>query len=100
MDRGLHEAFACLTEALQYTRDKNIESITPCLNYYHMPESGDREWVKEVAEITYRSGRKIYADIGGDANTAAMYDTLAVICGLKAPSSRIERIEYIEEVEE
>ena len=92
MDKGLYEAFACLTEALQYTRDKDIVSIIPCQDFFR---DGTNEYCKEVAEITYRSGKKIYADIGGDANTAAMYDTLAVICGLKAPSSAIERIEYI-----
>lgn len=98
MDKGIHGAFECLTDALQYTRDKDIKAIRPCRNYYHMPETGDREWVKEVAEIEYKNGRKVYADIGCDANTAAMYDTLAVICGLKSPSGYIERIEPIEEV--
>ena len=98
MDRGLHEAFEHLTEALQYTRDKDVVSIVPCLDYYHA--SDGREYVKEVAEITYRSGRKIYADIGGDANTTAMYDVLAVLCEQKHPSQKIERIVHIEEVKE
>ena len=95
MDKGLHEAFRHLTEALQYTRDKDVVSIMPCLDYYHA--SDGREYVKEVAEITFESGQKMYANIGGDANTTAMYDVLAVLCEQKRPSTKIERIQYIEE---
>ncbi len=97
MDKGLHEAFKHLTKALQYTRDKDVVSISACLDYYHA--SDDREYVKEVAEITFESGRKMYADIGGDANTTAMYDVLAVLCEQKRPSTKIERIQHIKEVE-
>ena len=99
MDKGLHNAFKHLTQALQYTRDKDVVSIVPCFDYYHVSHD-DREYVKEVAEITYKSGRKMYVDIDCDANTTAMYDVLAVLCDLRHPSLKIERIEYIEEVEQ
>lgn len=94
MDKGLHAAFRHLTEALQHTRDKDIVSIIPCADLFHVDTM---VYMKEVAEITYKNGRKLYADIGGDANTAAMYDVLAVICGLKNPSNAIERIVPIKE---
>ena len=93
MDKGLNKAFEKLTEALQFTRDKDVVAIRACRDIY------DGGYVKEVAEIRFRNGSKIYADIGGDANTTAMYDVLAVLCELKPRSRKIEKIEYIEEVE-
>lgn len=91
MDRGLNKAFEKLTEALQFTGDKNVVAIRACRATH------DGGFIKEVAEITFRNGSKFYADIGGDSNTTAMYDVLAVLCGLKPRSHNIEKIEYIEE---
>ena len=36
MDKGLHAAFRHLTEALQHTRDKDIVSIIPCADLFHV----------------------------------------------------------------
>ena len=65
---------------------KRIEAVQ---NWY---KAGDREYMKEVAEITYDSGHRIYADISCDSNLTAVYDIIAVIQGLKPKSSDIERI--------
>lgn len=51
-----------------------------------------REYVKEVAEITYDNGHCKYADIGCDSNLTAVYDIIAVIQQIRAKSSVIERI--------
>ena len=93
MDKGGQKALAKLVEALQFTRDKDVVSITACMNT-------DREgYKKEVAEIVFQNGTKTYADIGGDANTTAMYDVLAVLCRLKRPSKGIYKLEPVEEVD-
>lgn len=89
MDSGLNKAFEKLTEALQFTRDKNVASIRACIN------TDKNGYKKEVAQITFKDGWKMYADIGGDANTTAMYDVLATLCELKKPSKGIYRVEPI-----
>lgn len=86
MDKGLSKAFEKLTEALQFTRDKGVVSIRPCMN---IDKDG---YYKEVAKITFTTGTEIYADIGGDANTAAMYDVLAVLCQQKPRSRGIYKV--------
>ena len=65
---------------------KSIEAVQ---DWY---KSGDQEYMKEVAEITYDSGHRLYADSGCDSNLTAVYDIIAVIQGLKPKSSNIERI--------
>lgn len=68
---------------------ENIKRIEAVQNWY---KAGDREYMKEVAEITYDNGHRIYADIGCDSNLTAVYDVVAVIQGIKPKSSAIERI--------
>lgn len=91
MDKSINTAFIYLVKALKYTRDHNVKAIHACVN---TDEDG---YQKEVAEIEYEDGFKLYADIGGDANTTAMYDVLAVLCDLKRPSSNIHDVKRIEE---
>ncbi len=88
--------------------NKNINhtlmSLVPILQANHEPvvkieavrdkfKDGGREYVKEVAEITYINGSRKYADIGGDSNLTAIYDVMAVIQELKPQSAKIETIE-------
>lgn len=91
MDKSINTAFIYLVKALKYTRDHNVKAIHACVN---TDEDG---YQKEVAEIEYEDGFKLYADIGGDANTTAMYDVLAVLCDLKRPSSNIHDVKRIAE---
>ena len=88
MNRDINATLYALVPVLRINgeRVKNIEAVQ---DQYTV---GGREYMKEVAEITYDSGCRKYADIGGDSNLTAVYDTLAVIQGLKAPSGAIQRI--------
>ena len=91
MDKSINTAFIYLVKALKYTRDHNVKAIHACMNT-------DKDgYQKEVAEIEYEDGHTLYADIGGDANTTAMYDVLAVLCGLKKSSSNIHDVKRIAE---
>lgn len=88
MNRDVNATLYALVPVLRINgeRVKNIEAVQ---DWYTV---GGREYMKEVAEITYDSGYRKYADIDGDSNLTAVYDTLAVIQGLKAPSESIQRI--------
>ena len=69
----------------------NIEAVQ---DWYKVKEGKEpeREYCKEVAEITYKDGHRKYADIGCDSNITAAYDVLAVIQGIKPQSTHIQRI--------
>lgn len=69
---------------------ENVEKIEAVQDWY---KSGDREYMKEVAEITYESGYRKYADIGSDSNLTAVYDVVAVVQDIKPQSEAIGRIE-------
>ena len=71
---------------------KNGEKIVKIEAVQDWYKVGDREFMKEVAEITFENGYQIYADIGSDSNLAAVYDVLAVILYIKDRSEKIERI--------
>ena len=77
---------------------ENVVRIEAAKDWY---KDGNREYMKEVAEITYRSGHRKYADIDSDSNLTACYDVLAVIQEIKPQSEKVERIErgvYQEEI--
>lgn len=95
MDAGITECLYYLGKAYSRTRYK-VQSIKPCNDYYKDDEEPEHEWLKEVAEITFQNGDVIYADIGGDSNSAAIKDVTDVIEGNKKPSRKIERLVYIE----
>ena len=78
-----------LVPVLQMNHE-DVISIEAVQDWYKV---GGRAYMKEVAEITYRSGYQTYADIGCDSNLTACYDVLAVIQQIKPKSEKIERIE-------
>lgn len=89
MNKDINKTLMALVPVLNLNREP-VESIEAVNNWYHV---GNREYMKEVAEITYKSGHRKYADIGCDSNLTACYDVLAVIQELKPQSEKIERIE-------
>ncbi len=96
MDAGITECLYYLGKALSKTRYK-VQRIKPCQNWYIVREEDkEHEYMKEVAEITFQNGDVIYADIGGDSNSAAIKDVMYVVDGDKKQSSKIERLVYIE----
>ncbi len=89
MNKNINHTLMALVPILNMNGEK-IKSIEAVRDWY---KSGNREYCKEVAEITYGSGYRIYADIGCDSNLTAVYDVIAVIQGIKPRSAGIERIE-------
>ena len=89
MNKDINKTLMALVPVLQMNHE-DIISIEAVHNWYKV---GNREYMKEVAEITYRSGYQTYADIGSDSNLTACYDVLAVIQQIKPKSEKIERIE-------
>lgn len=89
MNKDINYTLSALVPLLQMNREK-VVSIEAVRDWYKI---GDREYCKEVAEITYENGHRRYADIGSDSNLTACYDVLAVIQEIKRGSEKIERIE-------
>lgn len=89
MNKDINFTLSALIPVLRINGEK-VKSIEAVRDWY---KQGDKEYCKEVAEITYENNYVLYADIGGDANLTAIYDIMAVIQELKSPSIRIERIE-------
>lgn len=88
MNKDINHTLMALVPILQMNGE-NVVKIEAVQDWYKV---GDREYCKEVAEITYADGYKLYADIGCDANLTAIYDILAVIQDIKPKSTKIERI--------
>lgn len=88
MNRDINNTLAALVPVLRINGEgvKNIEAVQ---DWYTV---GGREYMKEVAEITYDSGYRMYADIDGDSNLTAVYDVIAVIQQIKEPSKAIQRV--------
>lgn len=96
MNKDINTTLAALVPILRMNGEKvaSIEAVHDWYKGTYVEKDGrHREYMKEVAEITYESGHTRYADIGGDANLTACYDVLAVVLDLKPRSSMIERIE-------
>ena len=89
MNKDINYTLMALVPILKANNEK-VEKIEAVQDWY---KSGGREYMKEVAEITYENGHRIYADIGCDSNLNAVYDVMAVIQGINPRSSAIERIE-------
>ena len=89
MNKDINKTLMALVPILKMNGEKvtNIEAVH---DWYKV---GDREYMKEVAEITYDNGTVRYADIGCDSNLTAIYDIIAVIQQIKPRSKAIERIE-------
>ncbi len=96
MDAGITECLYHLGKAYSKT-NYGVQTIKPCDDFYKVLEDGEvKEYKKEVAEITYKNGKVRYADIGGDSNSAAIYDVMMVVEGNKKESTKIERLVYVE----
>ena len=86
MNKDINKTLAALVPVLQMNRE-DVVSIEAVQDWYKV---GGREYMKEVAEITYKNGYRRYADIGCDSNLTACYDILAVIQQIKPKSEKIE----------
>ncbi len=96
MNKDINTTLMALVPILKMNGEKvaSIEAVRDWYKGTYVEKDGrHREYMKEVAEITYESGNTRYADIGGDSNLAACYDVLAVILDLKRRSDYIGRIE-------
>lgn len=95
MNKAIEETLSLLVPILRLNGE-NVKFIHVVKDYFW---EQNREYVKEVAEIQYDNGTCRYADVGGDSNLTACYDVLAVILQIKKESTKIERLEPIEEKE-
>jgi hypothetical protein len=89
VNKNINNTLQALVPILRMNGEK-VKSIEAVEDWYWHK---GHEYMKEVAEITYDSGYRKYADIGCDSNLTACYDVLAVIQQIKRPSTVIERIE-------
>ena len=89
MNKDINTTLMALVPILRMNGEK-VASIEAVHDWY---KAKGREYMKEVAEITFDNGYRKYADIGDDSNLTACYDVLAVIQDLKPRSVYIERIE-------
>lgn len=89
MNKDINKTFRELVPVLNMNGEK-VKSIEAVQDWFI--GSGGREYMKEVAEITYENGHRRYADVGCDSNLTACFDVLAVIQEIKQPSAVIERI--------
>ena len=86
MNKDINKTLMALVPILRMNGEK-VKNIEAVHDWYKV---GGREYMKEVAEITYDSGILRYADIGCDSNLTAVYDVLAVIQQIKPRSKAIE----------
>ena len=89
MNKDINKTLMALVPILKMNGE-NVTNIEAVHDWYKV---SDREYMKEVAEITYDNGTVRYADIGCDSNLTAIYDVIAVIQQIKPRSKAIERIE-------
>ena len=88
MNNDINKTLQALVPILQMNGEK-VQSIEAVQDWYTI---NGTEYMKEVAEITYTSGYRKYADIGCDANLTAVYDVMAVLQEIKPSSKCIGRI--------
>lgn len=88
MNNDINNTLQALVQILQMNGE-NVQSIEAVQDWYTI---NGTEYMKEVAEITYTSGYRKYADIGCDANLTAVYDVMAVLQEIKPNSKCIGRI--------
>lgn len=89
MNKDINFTLMALVPLLNLNGEK-VKSIEAVKDWYKVE---NKELCKEVAEIVYEDGSRIYADIGCDSNLTAVYDVMAVLQEIKTPSKKIERIE-------
>ena len=88
MNNDINNTLQALVPILQMNGE-NVQSIEAVQDWYTI---NGTEYMKEVAEITYTSGYRKYADIDCDANLTAVYDVMAVLQEIKPNSKCIGRI--------
>lgn len=88
MNKDINKTLFALVPILRMNREY-VQSIEAVQDWYKV---GGREYMKEVAEITYDNGYVKYADIDCDSNLTAVYDVLGVIQQIRPESKAIERI--------
>lgn len=88
MNNDINNTLQALVPILQMNGE-NVQRIEAVQDWYTI---AGIEYMKEVAEITYTSGYRKYADIGCDANLTAVYDVMAVLQEIKPSSKCIGRI--------
>jgi hypothetical protein len=88
VNNDINNTLQALVPILQMNGEK-VQSIEAVKDWYTI---NGTEYMKEVAEITYTSGYRKYADIGCDANLTAVYDVMAVLQEIKPCSKCIGRI--------
>ena len=88
MNKDINRTLMALVPILRMNGEM-VKSIEAVNDWFKV---GDREYLKEVAEITYDNVTRRYADIGCDSNLTAVFDVVAVIQQIKPRSSAIERI--------
>ena len=96
MNKDINTALAALVPILRMNGEKvaSIEAVHDWYKGQYLDKDGrHKEYMKEVAEITYDNGHRIYADIDCDSNLAACFDVLGAVLDLKPRSAVIERIE-------
>ena len=89
MNKDINKTLMALVPILRMNGE-NVTNIEAVHDWY---KAGDREYMKEVVEITYDNGTVRYADIGCDSNLTTIYDVIAVIQQITPRSKAIERIE-------
>ena len=89
MNKDINKTLMALVPILRMNNEK-VRKIEAVKNWHTF---NGKEYMKEVAEIIYDNGNKIYADIECDSNLTAIYDVIAVIQQIKPRSEAIERIE-------
>ena len=88
MNKDINKTLSALVPILRMNGEK-VQTIEAVQDWYHVD---GREYMKEVAEITYEGGSLRYADIGADSNLTAVYDVIGVIQQIRPRSKAIERI--------
>lgn len=88
MNNDINKTLQALVPILQMNGE-NVQRIEAVQDWYTI---NGTEYMKEVAEITYTSGYRKYADIDCDANLTAAYDVMAVLQEIKPCSKCIGRI--------
>lgn len=74
MNVAINKDLMQLTQLLNKNgyRIESIEAVHDCYGKQHI-------FRHEVAEITYRNGYRVYANIDGDDNITAIFDIIAVL---------------------
>lgn len=91
MNKNINQTLELLVPVLQSCHAK-IKSIEAVRDWFSDGKTS-KKYMKEVAELEYEDGYRLYVDINGDSNIAAVYDVVAVLMGYKGQAGNIQEIE-------